>query len=155
MTNEEILQQLVQVVLPKLVTRIKAVEDHTKALDERIQNLKARTKALEERMPVFDASVLTAINDRLFALEEAAAKPKTTRTRRKRKVEEPEVTEAQEQAINAEMAAMPDPVDAMPDPNDVGYFQALYDQGIRDVDLAVNAYGVDREAFINFLAAQA
>lgn len=129
MTEKEILSQIVNVVLPKLVERLKTVEQQLEDDHKVIQNL---STAYDEMKGKVD--VLTTPKPR---------KP------RKKKSDDPVVTEEEIAQVEEQLAATPEPLDATPD--ELGYFDALVKQGIVDVDLAANAYGVDRAKFGQYL----
>lgn len=131
MTEKEILSQIVNVVLPKLVERLKTVEQQLEDDHKVIQNLSTAYAEMKDKV-----DVLTAPKPR---------KP------RKKKSEDPVVTEEEIAQVEEQLAATPEPLDATPD--ELGYFDALVKQGIVDVELAVNAYGVDRAKFEQYLAA--
>ena len=131
MTEKEILSQIVNVVLPKLVERLKTVEQQLEDDHKVIQNLSTAYAEMKNKV-----DVLTAPKPR---------KP------RKKKSEDPVVTEEEIAQVEEQLAATPEPLDATPD--ELGYYDALVKQGIVDVDLAVNAYGVDRAKFGQYLAA--
>lgn len=131
MTEKEILSQIVNVVLPKLVERLKTVEQQLEDDHKVIQNLSTAYAEMKDKV-----DVLTAPKPR---------KP------RKKKSDDPVVTEEEIAQVEEQLAATPEPLDATPD--ELGYFDALVKQGIVDVDLAVNAYGVDRAKFGQYLAA--
>ena len=131
MTEKEILSQIVNVVLPKLVERLKTVEQQLEDDRKVIQNLSTAYAEMKDKV-----DVLTAPKPR---------KP------RKKKSEDPVVTEEEIAQVEEQLAATPEPLDATPD--ELGYYDALVKQGIVDVDLAVNAYGVDRAKFGQYLAA--
>lgn len=130
MTEKEILSQIVNVVLPKLVERLKTVEQQLEDDHKVIQNLSAAYAEMKDKVDVL-----------------MAPKP---RKPRKKKSEDPVVTEEEIAQVEEQLAATPEPLDATPD--ELGYFDALVKQGIVDVDLAVNAYGVDRAKFEQYLA---
>ena len=130
MTEKEILSQIVNVVLPKLVERLKTVEQQLEDDHKVIQNLSeayADTKAKVDTL--------------------STPKP---RKPRKKKSDDPVVTEEEIAQVEEQLAATPEPLDATPD--ELGYFDALVKQGIIDADLAANAYGVDRAKFEQYLA---
>lgn len=131
MTEKEILSQIVNVVLPKLVERLKTVEQQLEDDHKVIQNLSTAYAEMKDKV-----DVLTAPKPR---------KP------RKKKSEDPVATEEEIAQVEEQLAATPEPLDATPD--ELGYFDALVKQGIVDVELAVNAYGVDRAKFEQYLAA--
>lgn len=131
MTEKEILSQIVNVVLPKLVERLKTVEQQLEDDHKVIQNLSAAYAEMKDKV-----DVLTTPKPR---------KP------RKKKSEDPVVTEEEIAQVEEQLAATPEPLDATPD--ELGYFDALVKQGIKDIELAVNAYGVDRAKFEQYLAA--
>lgn len=131
MTEKEILSQIVNVVLPKLVERLKTVEQQLEDDHKVIQNLSTAYDEMKDKV-----DVLTAPKPR---------KP------RKKKSEDPVVTEEEIAQVEEQLAATPEPLDATPD--ELGYFDALVKQGIKDIELAVNAYGVDRAKFEQYLAA--
>ena len=131
MTEKEILSQIVNVVLPKLVERLKTVEQQLEDDHKVIQNLSTAYAELKDKV-----DVLTA--------------PKV-RKPRKKKSEDPVVTEEEIAQVEEQLAATPEPLDATPD--ELGYFDALVKQGVTDIELAVNAYGVDRAKFGQYLAA--
>lgn len=129
MTEKEILSQIVNVVLPKLVERLKTVEQQLEDDHKVIQNLSTAYDEMKDKV-----DVLTAPKPR---------KP------RKKKSDDPVVTEEEIAQVEEQLAATPEPLDATPD--ELGYFDALVKQGIIDVDLAANAYGVDRAKFTQYL----
>ena len=129
MTEKEILSQIVNVVLPRLVERFKTVEQQLEYDRKVIQNLSTAYAEMKDK-----AGILTAPKPR---------KP------RKKKSEDPVVTEEEIAQVEEQLAATPEPLDATPD--ELGYFDALVKQGIVDVDLAANAYGVDRAKFGQYL----
>lgn len=131
MTEKEILSQIVNVVLPKLVGRLKTVEQQLEDDHKVIQNLSTAYAEMKDKV-----DVLTAPKPR---------KP------RKKKSEDPVVTEEEIAQVEEQLAATPEPLDATPD--ELGYYDALVKQGINDIELAVNAYGVDRAKFEQYLAA--
>ena len=131
MTEKEILSQIVNVVLPKLVERLKTVEQQLEDDHKVIQNLSTAYAEMKDKVDVL-----------------TAPKPRKSR---KKKSEDPVVTEEEIAQVEEQLAATPEPLDATPD--ELGYFDALVKQGIVDVDLAVNAYGVDRAKFGQYLAA--
>lgn len=131
MTEKEILSQIVNVVLPKLVERLKTVEQQLEDDHKVIQNLSAAYDEMKDKV-----DVLTTPKPR---------KP------RKKKSDDPVVTEEEIAQVEEQLAATPEPLDATPD--ELGYFDALVKQGIKDIELAVNAYGVDRAKFEQYLAA--
>lgn len=131
MTEKEILSQIVNVVLPKLVERLKTVEQQLEDDHKVIQNLSTAYAEMKDKV-----DVLTAPKPR---------KP------RKKKSEDPVVTEEEIAQVEEQLAATPEPLDATPD--ELGYFDALVKQGVTDIELAVNAYGVDRAKFGQYLAA--
>lgn len=131
MTEKEILSQIVNVVLPKLVERLKTVEQQFEDDRKVIQNLSTAYAEMKDKV-----DVLTAPKPR---------KP------RKKKSEDPVATEEEIAQVEKQLAATPEPLDATPD--ELGYFDALVKQGIKDIELAVNAYGVDRAKFEQYLAA--
>ena len=131
MTEKEILSQIVNVVLPKLVERLKTAEQQLEDDHKVIQNLSTAYAEMKDKV-----DVLTAPKPR---------KP------RKKKSEDPVVTEEEIAQVEEQLAATPEPLDATPD--ELGYFDALVKQGITDIELAVNAYGVDRAKFEQYLAA--
>lgn len=130
MTDKEILSQIVNVVLPKLVERIKTVEEQLEADRKIIQNLSEAYAEMKDKVDVLSA-------------------PKV-RKPRKKKSEDPVVTEEEIAQVEEQLAATPEPLDATPD--ELGYFDALVKQGVTDIELAVNAYGVDRAKFTQYLA---
>lgn len=130
MTEKEILSQIVNVVLPKLVERLKTVEQQLEDDHKVIQNLSTAYAEMKDKVDVF-----------------TAPKP---RKPRKKKSDDPVVTEEEIAQVEEQLAATPEPLDATPD--ELGYFDALVKQGIVDVDLAANAYGVDRAKFEQYLA---
>lgn len=123
MTNDEILSQLVQTVLPKLISRVKELES---TADKLVMKFEELSKQLSEQ---------TA--------------PKR-RTRTRKKVDESVVTPAEEAKVDNEMAAASDPLDLTPD--EIGYFDALIRQGITDPTFVANAYGIDKEKFASYIA---
>ena len=129
MTEKEILSQIVNVVLPKLVERLKTVEQQLEDDRKVIQNLTTAYAEMKDKV-----DVLTAPKPR---------KP------RKKKSEDPVVTEEEIAQVEEQLAATPEPLDATPD--ELGYFDALVKQGVTDIELAVNAYGVDRTKFTQYL----
>lgn len=131
MTEKEILSQIVNVVLPKLVERLKTVEQQLEDDHKVIQNLSTAYAEMKDKV-----DVLTTPKPR---------KP------RKKKSDDPVVTEEEIAQVEEQLAATPEPLDATPD--ELGYFDALVKQGIKDIELAVNAYGVDRAKFEQYLAA--
>lgn len=130
MTDKEILSQIVNVVLPKLVERIKTVEQQLEDDRKVIQNLSTAYAEMKDKV-----DVLTAPKPR---------KP------RKKKSEDPVVTEEEIAQVEEQLAATPEPLDVTPD--ELGYYDALVKQGVTDIELAVNAYGVDRAKFTQYLA---
>ena len=131
MTEKEILSQIVNVVLPKLVERLKTVEQQLEDDRKVIQNLSTAYAEMKDKV-----DVLTTPKPR---------KP------RKKKSEDPVVTEEEIAQVEEQLAATPEPLDATPD--ELGFFDALVKQGVTDIELAVNAYGVDRAKFEQYLAA--
>ena len=129
MTEKEILSQIVNVVLPKLVERLKTVEQQLEDDHKVIQNLSTAYAEIKDKV-----DVLTTPKPR---------KP------RKKKSEDPVVTEEEIAQVEEQLAATPEPLDATPD--ELGYFDALVKQGVTDIELAVNAYGVDRAKFTQYL----
>ena len=123
MTNDVILAQLVQTVLPKLINRVKELETSVNELATKYEELRKQ-------------------------LSEQPAPKRRTRTRRK--VEEPVVTPEEEAKADSEMAAASDPLDLTPD--EIGYFDALIRQGITDPTFVANAYGIDKEKFASYIA---
>ena len=123
MTNDVILAQLVQTVLPKLINRVKELETSVNELTTKYEELRKQ-------------------------LSEQPAPKRRTRTRRK--VEEPVVTPEEEAKADSEMAAASDPLDLTPD--EIGYFDALIRQGITDPTFVANAYGIDKEKFASYIA---
>lgn len=130
MTEKEILSQIVNVVLPKLVERLKTVEQQLEDDRKVIQNLSTAYAEMKDKV-----DVLTAPKPR---------KP------RKKKSDDPVVTEEEIAQVEEQLAATPEPLDATPD--ELGYYDALVKQGVTDIELAVNAYGVDRAKFTQYLA---
>lgn len=130
MTEKEILSQIVNVVLPKLVERLKTVEQQLEDDHKVIQNLSTSYAEMKDKV-----DVLTAPKPRKF---------------RKKKSDDPVVTEEEIAQVEEQLAATPEPLDATPD--ELGYFDALVKQGVTDIELAVNAYGVDRAKFTQYLA---
>lgn len=130
MTEKEILSQIVNVVLPRLVERLKTVEQQLEDDRKVIQNLSTAYAEMKDKVDVL-----------------AAPKP---RKPRKKKSEDPVVTEEEIAQVEEQLAATPEPLDATPD--ELGYFDALVKQGVTDIELAVNAYGVDRAKFTQYLA---
>lgn len=129
MTEKEILSQIVNVVLPRLVERLKTVEQQLEDDRKVIQNLSTAYAEMKDKV-----DILTA--------------PKV-RKPRKKKSDDPIVTDAEIAQVEEQLAVTPEPLDATPD--ELGYFDALVKQGIIDVDLAANAYGVDRAKFEQYL----
>lgn len=123
MTNDVILAQLVQTVLPKLINRVKELEISVNELTTKYEELRKQ-------------------------LSEQPAPKRRTRTRKK--VEEPVVTPEEEAKADSEMAAASDPLDLTPD--EIGYFDALIRQGITDPTFVANAYGIDKEKFASYIA---
>lgn len=123
MTNDEILSQLVQTVLPTLIRRVKELESTADKLATKYEELSKQ-------------------------LSEQSAPKRRTRTRKK--VEEPVVTPEEEAKADSEMAAASDPLDLTPD--EIGYFDALIRQGITDPTFVANAYGIDKEKFASYIA---
>lgn len=123
MTNDVILAQLVQTVLPKLINRVKELEAGVNELATKYEELSKQ-------------------------LSEQSAPKRRTRTRKK--VEEPVVTPEEEAKADSEMAAASDPLDLTPD--EIGYFDALIRQGITDPTFVANAYGIDKEKFASYIA---
>lgn len=123
MTNDVILAQLVQTVLPKLINRVKELETSVNELTTKYEELSKQ-------------------------LSEQPAPKRRTRTRKK--VEEPVVTPEEEAKADSEMAAASDPLDLTPD--EIGYFDALIRQGITDPTFVANAYGIDKEKFASYIA---
>lgn len=123
MTNDVILAQLVQTVLPKLINRVKELETSVNELTTKYEELRKQ-------------------------LSEQPAPKRRTRTRKK--VEEPVVTTEEEAKADSEMAAASDPLDLTPD--EIGYFDALIRQGITDPTFVANAYGIDKEKFASYIA---
>lgn len=123
MTNDVILAQLVQTVLPKLINRVKELETSVNELTTKYEELRKQ-------------------------LSEQPAPKRRTRTRKK--VEEPVVTPEEEAKADSEMAAASDPLDLTPD--EIGYFDALIRQGITDPTFVANAYGIDKEKFASYIA---
>lgn len=123
MTNDVILAQLVQTVLPKLINRVKELETSVNELATKYEELRKQ-------------------------LSEQPAPKRRTRTRKK--VEEPVVTPEEEAKADSEMAAASDPLDLTPD--EIGYFDALIRQGITDPTFVANAYGIDKEKFASYIA---
>ena len=123
MTNDVILAQLVQTVLPKLINRVKELEASVNELATKYEELSKQ-------------------------LSEQSAPKRRTRTRKK--VEEPVVTPEEEAKVDSDMAAASDPLDLTPD--EVGYFDALIRQGITDPTFVANAYGIDKEKFASYIA---
>ena len=123
MTNDVILAQLVQTVLPKLINRVKELETSVNELTTKYEELRKQ-------------------------LSEQPAPKRRTRTRKK--VEEPVVTPEEEAKADSEMAATSDPLDLTPD--EIGYFDALIRQGITDPTFVANAYGIDKEKFASYIA---
>lgn len=122
MTNDEILSQLVQAVLPKLINRVKELEAV-------VQEQSARLCEVEKRL---------------------ADTPKRRTRTRKKAYEEPVITPEEEAKTDSEMAATSDPLDLTPD--EIGYFDALIRQGITDPTFVANAYGIDKEKFASYIA---
>lgn len=131
MTEKEILSQIVNVVLPRLVERLKTVEQQLEDDRKVIQNLSTAYAEMKDKVDILSTP--------------KARKP------RKKKSDESAVTEAEIAQVEEQLAVTPEPLDATPD--ELGYFDALVKQGIIDVDLAANAYGVDRAKFEQYLAA--
>lgn len=123
MTNDEILSQLVQAVLPKLINRVKELEAN---VNELVTKYEALSKQLSEQPA-----------------------PKR-RTRTRKKGEEPAVTPEEEAKADSDMAAASDPLDLTPD--EIGYFDALIRQGITDPTFVANAYGIDKDKFASYIA---
>lgn len=123
MTNDVILAQLVQTVLPKLINRVKELEAGVNELATKYEELSKQ-------------------------LSEQSAPKRRTRTRKK--VEEPAVTPEEEAKADSAMAAASDPLDLTPD--EIGYFDALIRQGITDPTFVANAYGIDKEKFASYIA---
>lgn len=123
MTNDVILAQLVQTVLPKLINRVKELETSVNELTTKYEELRKQ-------------------------LSEQPAPKRRTRTRKK--VEEPVVTPEEEAKADSEMAAASDPLDLTPD--EIGCFDALIRQGITDPTFVANAYGIDKEKFASYIA---
>lgn len=123
MTNDVILAQLVQTVLPKLINRVKELETSVNELTTKYEELRKQ-------------------------LSEQPAPKRRTRTRKK--AEEPAVTPEEEAKADSEMAAASDPLDLTPD--EIGYFDALIRQGITDPTFVANAYGIDKEKFASYIA---
>lgn len=123
MTNDVILAQLVQTVLPKLINRVKELETSVNELTTKYEELRKQ-------------------------LSEQPAPKRRTRTRKK--AEEPVVTPEEEAKADSEMAAASDPLDLTPD--EIGYFDALIRQGITDPTFVANAYGIDKEQFASYIA---
>lgn len=123
MTNDVILAQLVQTVLPKLINRVKELETSVNELTTKYEELRKQ-------------------------FSEQPAPKRRTRTRKK--VEEPVVTPEEEAKADSEMAAASDPLDLTPD--EIGYFDALIRQGITDPTFVANAYGIDKEKFASYIA---
>lgn len=123
MTNDVILAQLVQTVLPKLINRVKELETSVNELTTKYEELRKQ-------------------------LSEQSAPKRRTRTRKK--AEEPVVTPEEEAKADSEMAAASDPLDLTPD--EIGYFDALIRQGITDPTFVANAYGIDKEKFASYIA---
>lgn len=130
MTEKEILSQIVNVVLPRLVERLKTVEQQLEDDRKVIQKLSTAYAEMKDKV-----DILTTPKPR---------KP------RKKKSEDPVVTEEEIAQVEEQLAATPEPLDATPD--ELGYFDALVKQGVTDIELAVNAYGVDRAKFTQYLA---
>lgn len=130
MTNDVILAQLVQTVLPKLINRVKELEASVNTVEGHYNELIAKYEELSKQ------------------LSEQPAPKRRTRTRRK--VEEPVVTPEEEAKADSEMAAASDPLDITPD--EIGYFDALIRQGITDPTFVANAYGIDKEKFASYIA---
>lgn len=130
MTNDVILAQLVQTVLPKLINRVKELEASVNTVEGHYNELIAKYEELRKQ------------------LSEQPAPKRRTRTRKK--VEEPVVTPEEEAKADSEMAAASDPLDLTPD--EIGYFDALIRQGITDPTFVANAYGIDKEKFASYIA---
>lgn len=122
MTNDEILSQLVQTVLPRLIKRVKELEAV-------VQEQSVRLCEVEKRL---------------------ADTPKRRTRTRKKAYEEPVITPEEEAKADSEMAATSDPLDLTPD--EIGYFDALIRQGITDPTFVANAYGIDRDKFASYIA---
>lgn len=122
MTNDEILSQLVQTVLPRLIKRVKELEAV-------VQEQSVRLCEVEKRL---------------------ADTPKRKTRTRKKAYEEPVITPEEEAKADSEMAATSDPLDLTPD--EIGYFDALIRQGITDPTFVANAYGIDRDKFASYIA---
>ena len=123
MTNDVILAQLVQTVLPKLINRVKELETSVNELTTKYEELSKQ-------------------------LSEQSAPKRRTRTRKK--VEEPVMTSEEEAKVDSDMAAASDPLDLTPD--EIGYFDALIRQGITDPTFVSNAYGIDKDKFASYIA---
>lgn len=121
MTNDVILAQLVQTVLPKLINRVKELESD-------VQKQSARLCEVEKRL---------------------ADTPKRRTRTRKKAYEEPVITPEEEAKADSEMAATSDPLDLTPD--EIGYFDALIRQGITDPTFVANAYGIDKDKFASYI----
>lgn len=130
MTDKEILSQIVNVVLPKLVERIKTVEEQLEADRKTIQSLSEAYAETKTKVDILSTP--------------KARKP------RKKKSDDPIVTDTEIAQVEEQLAVTPEPLDATPD--ELGYFDALVKQGVTDIELAVNAYGVDRAKFTQYLA---
>lgn len=124
MTNDVILAQLVQTVLPKLINRVKELEAGVNGLTTKYEEL---SKQLSEQPA-----------------------PKRRTRARKKAYEEPVITPEEEAKADSDMAAASDPLDLTPD--EIGYFDALIRQGITDPTFVANAYGIDKEKFASYIA---
>lgn len=131
MTNDVILAQLVQTVLPKLINRVKELEASVNTVEGHYNELIAKYEELSKQ------------------LSEQSAPKRRTRARKKA-YEEPVITPEEEAKANSEMAAASDPLDLTPD--ELGYFDALIRQGITDPTFVANAYGIDKEKFASYIA---
>lgn len=147
MTDQEVLKQLVDNVLPLLIDRVKHCEQSCHETSQSVSELHGQLGALREHI-YDDAARVAALSDRVTVLE-AASTPKKRGPRKKKAEPEPEVV--LEQVPEAQPGATDDPLDMTID--ELDFLDTVYRQVGGDVDAAVNVFGVDRDNYARYVRA--
>ena len=147
MTDQEVLKQLVDNVLPLLIERVKHCEQSCHETSQSVSELHGQLGALRDHI-YDDSARVAALSDRVTVLEAASA-PKKRGPRKKKGEPEPEVDI--EQVPEAQPGASDDPLDITPD--ELDFLDTVYRQVGDDVEAAVSAYGVDRDHYARYVQA--
>lgn len=147
MTDQEVLKQLVDNVLPLLIERVKHCEQSCQETAQSVSILHGQLGALRDHI-YDDSARVAALTDKVTALESVSV-PKKRGPRKKKAEPEPEVD--LEQVPEAQPGATDDPLDMTID--ELDFLDTVYRQVGGDVDAAVNVFGVDRDNYARYVQA--